>query len=274
MHSKTDPISIPRRARTGLAVVLAMASCAFADDAIAVREWKHPAWITPSKPTHVEITVEGNVSAESFSLTFALPDGTTQTVPCVWRDTSVTELTCVIPAIRREFDGPIRFWLEADSGEDGLTVARSGEREVPFSREAEIEVSGQADEGLSYPLVGWEIEVLFKPCCYIPLGLIQVERIPVAPQLVRDGLPDTLLTSFYSVQPDDMVKATGGVNIRAHFSAAKTEGVDPETIGAYQWKEKRWRKVIDCIVDPAEHTATFPFTGGGTLVIAGRRKTQ
>lgn len=249
-----------------------MASCAFADEAIAVREWKHPAWITPSKPTPVEFSLEDKVSAEPIALKFALPDGTTLAVPCVPRNASATDFTCVIPAIKRWFDGPIRFWLEAGSGEDGLTVARSGVREVPFSREAEIEVSGQADESLSYPLIGWEIEILFKPCCYIPLGLIQVERIPVAPRPVRDGLPDTLLTSFYAVQPDDMVKATGGVNVRAYFSAATAEGVDSETIGAYQWKEKRWQKVIDCFVDAAEHTVTFPFTGGGTLVIAGKRK--
>lgn len=161
----------------------------------------------------------------------------------------------------------LTFWLEVAHADGPSQVSETVK--VPRSEEVEVEVSGQTDVELTFPLEDWEAKLHFNPCCLIVSGWIQAERIPVLPTPTRDGLPEILLAPFFRIDPDELVEATGGVYVEASYGDPARKGADPETIQPYQWKDGRWTPVFDSVRNAKDHTVKFHFARGGLFAIGG-----
>ncbi len=228
--------------------------------------WTHPPWASPSKPFRGAVAV-ANSGTASLQCHYQYPNGQKNTVACTPKEGEPETFIFAVPPPKKHSSGMLEFWLEEVI--DSTDTKRSLRRSVPYSDETEIEVSGQTDVELTFALKSWDVQLLFKPCCLIVSGWIEAERIPVLPTSSRDGLPDMVLSPFYRLEPDDLVKATGGVKVKAHYGGEAAKKVKPESIRAYQWKEGSWSPVLDPVHDLENRTITFRFAYGGTFVIAG-----
>jgi hypothetical protein len=234
-------------------------------EALAV-EWSYPAWATPSKPFSGEVHLDVPVDTTVY-LHFATPGGPSERVPCEAAEGNGNAYSFSIPAERDPDADEISFWLETVHPDLGARTTEP--KTVPQSEVLEIEVSGRTDEELSYPLGDWWAELLFKPCCLIISGWIAAERIPVLPTRSSQGLPDHLLTPYFRIEPDQLVEATGGVNVRISYEIPAGSEVMPDSIRPYHWKDGRWSPVFDAILDSENQSVTFPFVTGGIVVIGG-----
>lgn len=228
--------------------------------------WSHPAWATPSKPFEGEVQTEIPEGA-GVQLRYTIPGGAVEQLPCTPAEGNGGTYAFAIPAAKVAGADEITFWLETSDGDGNpFTTER---RTVPRSQVLEVEVSGKTDEDLTYPLDDWQAEILFRPCCLIISGWIYLERIPVLPVATYEGLPDSRLSPFLRVDPDDLVKATGGVNLRIAYEVSDDTKVTSRSIQPWQWRNGEWSPVFDATVDAGTHTVTFPFPNGGLVVIAG-----
>lgn len=228
-------------------------------------EWAYPAWATPSKPFKGEARLEVPADAKVY-LHYAKPGGTDERIPCKTGESEEGIFRFTIPAQDGSGGDKLPFWLEADAPNSGVQTSKR--QSVPMSDEVEIEVSGHTDQELTYPMSDWGAAILFRPCCLIIAGWITAERIPVLPAPTSEGLPSTLLSPYFRVDPDQLVKATGGVNVRVSYTGSKP-GVDPQSIRPYHWKDGRWSPVFDPVLDAKNRNVTFPFPSGGIFVIGG-----
>ncbi len=228
-------------------------------------DWSHPTWATPSQPFQGEARLKVPADAKVY-LYYAKPDGTDERIPCKFAAGDGGAFRFTIPAQNDTSADKLTFWLEANP--PNSAVQTSEHQTVPLSDEVEIEVSGHTDQELTYPMSDWDAAILFRPCCLIISGWIQAERIPVRPAPTSDGLPSTLLTPYFRVHPDQLVKATGGVNVCVSYKDPNS-GVDPGTIRPYHWKDGRWSPVFDPVLDTKNQNVTFPFPTGGIFVIGG-----
>lgn len=234
-------------------------------EALAV-EWSYPAWATTSKPFLGEVHLDVPVDTTVY-LHYATPDGPTERVPCEPAEGNGDTYSFVIPAERDAGANQISFWLGAVHPDLGVRTTEP--KTVPQSEVLEIEVSGKTDEELSYPLGGWQAELLFRPCCLIISGWIAAELIPVLPTQSSQGLPDHVFTPYFRIEPDQLVEATGGVNVRISYEVPAEYRVTPDSIRPYHWKDGRWTPVFDATLDPENQSVTFPFVTGGIVVIGG-----
>lgn len=228
--------------------------------------WSHPPWATPSKAFEGEVQIEIPDDAEVL-LRYAIPGDSVGQVPCVPAEGKGGTYAFAIPAEEVAGADEITFWLETLTADGAITA--TVKRTVPRSQILEVEVSGKTDEDLTYPLDDWQAEILFRPCCLIISGWIHLERIPVLPVATSEGLPDARLSPYLHIDPDDLVKATGGVNLRITYEVPDDTEVKPNSIQPYQWRENQWSPVFDATVDAETRTVSFPFPNGGLVVIAG-----
>jgi len=229
-------------------------------------KWSHPAWATPSQPFAGEVVLEGSQDAQVICH-YRYTEAGEQTVSCQAVEGNGGAYRFSIPADAEAAGDELTFWL-AVRGPDGQTLT-SKPVTVPRSEILEIEVSGKTDQELTFPLDDWEAELLFRPCCLIISGWIEAERIPVLPVESREGLPQFLLTPFFRIDPDALVEATGGLNVVATSPGQAPEGVDPDSVKPYQWKDGKWTTVFDAVRDPKNGTIKFHFATGGLFAIGG-----
>lgn len=228
--------------------------------------WSYPAWATPSQPFEGTVHVDVPQDAE-VRVAYTIPDGPARRVPCSPEVSGTGSYTFSLPADSVSGANEIQFWLEV-TNTAGETHS-SNKRSVPRSQAREVEVSGKTDEELFYPLDDWRAEILFRPCCLIISGWIHLERIPVLPTSSAEGLPAVLLSRYFRIDPDDLVEATGGVNVRITFEVTSDTGVALSSVQPYQWQGNRWSPVFDATLDSEAKRVTFPFPRGGLVVIAG-----
>ncbi len=200
-------------------------------------------------------------------LRYTIPGGAVGQTPCIPAEGNVGSYAFAIPAADVAGADEITLWLETLTADGAITATEK--RTVPRSQILEVEVSGKTDEDLTYPLDDWQAEILFRPCCLIISGWIYLERIPVLPVATSEGLPDARLSPYLRIDPDDLVKATGGVNLRVTYELPGDKKIMPNSIQPWQWRDGEWSPVFDAAVDAETRTATFPFPNGGLVVIAG-----
>jgi hypothetical protein len=238
-------------------------------------EWDHPRWLNPYRAFAGSARLPRGTSSEQVVCVFRVPGAGERTVPCSPVETDARALRFSIPALKMPVSGDIAFRLESRASRDpsaGSVVWRTDTRTVPASEEVEIEVSGQTDVELVYPLSDWNARIRFTPCCLILSGWIRAERVPVCPAPVSTGLPDRLLSPFYVIEPDDLVKATGGVRIEAAFDNPPDSAFDAAAVTAFRLADGQWTAVLDATTDASEKRVTFPFADGGTFVLGIRRR--
>lgn len=236
-------------------------------------EWEHPAWLNPYRAFVGSARLPADSPANDVVCAYRLAGGDEHTVPCLTTETDPRVLRFSIPAPKKHVNGQLEFRLESRPAQlsgTGRIAWCTDTRTVPVSDEVEVEVSGQTDVELVFPLSDWGARIRFIPCCLILSGWIRAERVPVCP--VRDlvGLPERLLSPFYVIDPDDLVKATGGVRIEAAFDIPPDSTIDPVAITAFRLTDGQWTPVLDATTDGAKRLVTFPFADGGTFVLGVR----
>ncbi|GMW00134.1 MAG: hypothetical protein AMXMBFR84_12720 [Candidatus Hydrogenedentota bacterium] len=195
------------------------------------------------------------------ALTFRLPDGTEGVVEGRSDPAAKNTAQYAIPNPKSNSGGSLTFGFALK--QDGNPIA---DRTVPYADGEEFYVSGQTGIDLFYPIESWDLLLIFRPCCFIDGGILKAYRLPVIPNPNAPGFPKQTLSSCFSIEPDDLTKATAGLRAEISFDselAAKAKG----TIGLFQWIDSEWKRDPNAVLDRDSGIVRFTCVRGGLFLV-------
>lgn len=143
---------------------------------------------------------------------------------------------------------------ESQAGADKPTEA------LKYSEE--LDITGPAAVPIIFELGDDRALVRYVPCCNIYGGTLTVARGPERPMESSEGLPERLLSSFVTLDPDSLTASTAGLYFQFKFDSE-----DADEVAAYEWRDGRWREMLSYDVDAAAGTVSFHCPDGGIFVL-------
>ena len=131
---------------------------------------------------------------------------------------------------------------------------------------AELDITGPAAVPIFYELGDDRALGRYVPCCNIYGGTLTVARGPERPMESVEGLPDRLVSSFVTLDPDSLTASTAGLYFQFKFDSE-----DADKVAAYEWRDGQWRKMLSYEIDAAAGTVSFHCPDGGIFVLGTKR---
>ena len=148
---------------------------------------------------------------------------------------------------------------------NGESLAGTDKPNEALTYSAELDITGPAAVPIFYELGDDRALVRYVPCCNIYGGTLTVVRGPERPMESVKGLPERLLSSFVTLDPDSLTASTAGLYFQFKFDLE-----DADEIAAYEWRDGRWREMLSYEVVAAAGTVSFHCPDGGIFVLGIR----
>lgn len=156
----------------------------------------------------------------------------------------------------------VAFAVAVAVGVSGVSVAGSESKDAAVIYSAELDITGPAAVPIFFDLGDERARVRYVPCCNIYGGTLNVERGPDRPMGSAEGLPETLLSSFVTLDPDPLTASTAGLYFRFTYDSKEVDKVL-----AYEWRGGQWREMLSYEVDKEARTVSFHCPDGGAFVL-------
>lgn len=226
-------------------------------------KWDLPSWIANDQTLKGSFVLNEASAADSIKVAYQLGDGEMQSVACKPSHEEELTYTFALPNFDYDAYGTLSLWIAHVEDEASLTEPQT----VGIADWREFDITGETAVELLYPMDSWNMQVRFTPCCLILGALLRVERISVCPVESTEGLPDTLLSPFLHLDPDDVVVATAGLNAEIGFDPDHPAAKDQQAIAVYQWFDGRWVPMRDVTLDAPRNMMRFVALKGGFFVL-------
>jgi hypothetical protein len=233
-------------------------------DGPAFADWEFPALLDRTQPLTGSVRIMDSVGVIDAKCIY--PGGS---VDCVLTDNG--PYTFTIPPTADPAAKEVTFQIAARGNAAWPIESKSPLQSVALSDHASVGISGEAGVAATVPVEGWDLRVNYEPFCQISDAYLQLDRVGRNPQ-GDEGLPARTLSPFFVAWPDNLVCAGTQVKLCYTYPADAAREILDSTLGAYEWKDGKWGRVLVQDTDPASKTVSFLANNGGTFVVGGETR--
>lgn len=254
-----------------LAIVPALSAVASSDaprtqPAVAFSDWQEPAWADTFDGFSISVRVKSSSSIKEVVSEVIVGDSDPITISGKVKADDSEVYTFDLRPLDEPSFGMLTFRAKVTMA-DGATHT-SEERTLPLAYIEDLDITGNPPVVLPYPLFDKTHVVRYIPCCNIFGASIIAKRIPLNPMETDDGLPETLLSDFIVLEPDDLSASTAGTYMRMSYELKALKSGSRASLYHYDWASRSWSEVLSYEVNVDTGVIDFHCPDGGEFVLA------
>jgi len=251
-----------------MALLLAFGSIAHAGETVTFTNWILPESTTNLDSVSGSVKISAAATPVRVACSYVYPNGERGEVECTEHDSQKGVYNFTIPSKENGGVGDILLYVRFRPSLDTKTYVSSHSKSVPMAYEEDLEITANPPEVLHFDLVSPAYQVRYNPCCNILGASVIAKRLPALPTPSDAGLPETLLSDFIHLEPDDLSASTAGLYFTYTFDPEKVTSAGQKIPGLFEYdmRKDEWFKSPNSIVMEG-NKIDFHCPAGGYFVL-------